>query len=249
MSVELNKQIDESRDMHRRGDSAVKEGNYHEAVGYYEKAMSIMPNDMVTLNDLAKIYDRLGHRQKAYESYKLLVLCPPGTVSSTQNDPQVLARYGEYCLQRGDRDEAEFAYKLALENTKPSMGPADPQFKFKIANFNDLRAQALMGAGMKAYFHLQHDEAVELGREALKVKPNWDIGRYYLARYYLDVPPVDAASARREFAVLRDSRNTEIRKRSGDMWEILGLPTEKERIRQWEAEHGRTLPGPRSGSN
>ncbi len=164
--------------MLRRGCDAQARGDFAFAERAFQDAADRERNDYsLPRLRLVRLYDLMGRDRDALTQYRTLLRAEPEC-----EKPEILARYGELCLEFGDRMEARAAYTLAVERcvyggegniNAPKIAPRN-------ASFDAVRAAALLCWAMKV---ISYDEKAQkpLLEAAERIDPaNW-IVRFYRA--------------------------------------------------------------------
>ncbi len=86
--------------------------DYDRAIGAYERVLSIQPMEVISMGNLAHIYEKYQpNYEKADYYYKRLLEAVPGV-------PNYNIDYAKFCDNKlGDQDKAEEAYLNGLQNT------------------------------------------------------------------------------------------------------------------------------------
>ncbi|GEM_PF-6265563 len=161
---------------------ATQEGNPKVAERLYLEVCSIDKSPFQRIH-LAQLYDEQGRDREAYVNYRAVLRATDGW-SSMQEDPRVLARYGDLSARLGFTDEARQAYQAAAAQARHSVGPDEPLAEPRTSSQNSLKAAAHLAAALRFGSHGEVDsELRELNVSAEADPSNW-AARYYRAREF-----------------------------------------------------------------
>jgi tetratricopeptide (TPR) repeat protein len=112
-SVAQQREVDHFLALLNDGIKALKRKDYSAAESLLSTAKKARPDNLTVEMSLARVYDATHRDQEAYEAYKR-VLHPTNGSSTFEIDPQVLARYGDLCIEFAKPSEARRAYAAAI---------------------------------------------------------------------------------------------------------------------------------------
>jgi tetratricopeptide (TPR) repeat protein len=92
---------------HLMADASRRQGKLDDAVGQYEAAWALQPNDFAALVNLGEIYLELNHEDEAEAAYRSALSLYPGS-------PSVMAGLGQLALRRQQYEDAVAYFKAAL---------------------------------------------------------------------------------------------------------------------------------------
>jgi len=159
------------------GDIADEKGELNDAEKYYRQALEQIDMYYVRFK-LTKILVRKNLRSEALDQLRLITDEKKQDLPAT--DPITLAFYGEVALSAGKKEEARNAYLRAIEHGRESVGDGFPSTT-GLVQAGDIRAAALLAAGIKQTLTGQNENALESFGLALKVSPKSDVARFYYA--------------------------------------------------------------------
>ncbi len=172
-----------------KGNNEMDAEDYHQAELYFRRAIAIVPNDHIYLENLA--YALIGQGQKRaalqllhnlfYQKGKSLV------TSGNRLKPHMI--YALLCDEAGNWREAVTAYNLVypLANDGGSMPKLALVFEVSKPEPMLLAAAIHVCLGLKDFFSLSQGnlkslQALAQYRKALQLEPNWDVANFYYAQ-------------------------------------------------------------------
>ena len=177
--------LNEGRRAEKRGDLDAAEGSYREVVAF-------RPGVEIFRFDLARVLDGQGREVEAYREYRLAMVRSTHYWSSEQDDPRVLARYGDLALRFGTPDEAAQAYAFGATQSgrddywDPVTTPRDASSLASLrAAAHTASAIRLRGIGKKA-------EAIVALQTAIAADGRYWVAHFYLARWSKSKYPDEA---------------------------------------------------------
>lgn len=184
-------------------DSAVKKqtgGDLPGAIGDYEKALQLMPNNARGWTNLGSAYQQSENWKAARSDYeKALKIDPKGEQDNwyyigildenDSNAPQAISDYQRYIQTAGPK--AQYATQAQARISDLRAHPSDTQ---KIATAADTKknadAQAAYDAGVKAQQENKFDEAIDDYNKAIQITPDpayyYAVGTAYQGKNDLD---------------------------------------------------------------
>ena len=203
-----------------------KNGQTEDAKGYFEKALTLHPNDARTENDLGQLLDKEGHTNEAiYHFQKALdvvpvyahahqhlgdILAQQGKIDeaithyrqaldNSPNDPAILVSLGVALAQKGETDEAMTHFQKALD-----LYPNYAEAHYNLGNVLVQRGQA--------------DEAIIHFRKALELSPNDFRIHNNLARALAQTGQVDEAIGQLQMTLESDPNNSVLHQNLGRLY-------------------------------
>jgi len=152
-SQELNKRITDSANL-------LKQKKYQDALDLLKELLSVYPNNMGVINNLALAYKNLGNYSQA-RSIFLKIL----DMEKDLNQSNVYTNAGNLFFSMGELEKCIEASKIALE-------------------CDDKNVSALANMGLSYNEQGNSDEAISCFKRALEIEPKNDIINYYLANIY-----------------------------------------------------------------
>jgi len=169
---------------------------FENSVTAYRKSLEVSPDDAVTLQMLALIFQQNSDNQKAEQTFKLALKKDP-------NDWTLWVNYGNLLWNQEKRGEAAEAYEQSIDiNPHYSLG------QFNMGN-------VFYGKGDYKQARYHYEQAVELD-------PSIALAHFYLARAYLKLKLGEKALASVERAVILDPSHENSRMMRKDLRSILG---------------------------
>ena len=103
---------------YRKGLAAQNDGDYSEALEYYEESLKLEDNQVdrgETLKNMAIIYMSNGDEDLAVETYKKALIENPKQPSCLKNIGLIYEKRGRYAEQSGDYDQRDIWFDKAAE--------------------------------------------------------------------------------------------------------------------------------------
>ncbi|GEM_PF-2479507 len=204
-----------------RGRQAQERGDFALAEHEYQNAVARDGGPFLRIR-LARLYDATGRDRDAYVQYRaILRASPEAGSSSSQDDPRVLAHYGELCLEFGDRNEARAAYVAAITQSTCGTSHLEPKIAPRNASFDAVRAAALLAWAMKSGSIGDTKTQTARLEAAERIDPaNWMV-RFYRARELSRAQHREEAQAEADKALSLAPRSS--RGQIIDMMDVRGL--------------------------
>src|SRR5262249_39388733 len=115
--------LEESRSaLNNLGAALVYQGKDHDALGFYERARSIGPENIPLLLNLGDSYRRINQPRQAEEAYRRGRDLVDQALRANPAHALNKAYYGYFCLRLGDRTSAERETAQSLQ-LQPEAGP------------------------------------------------------------------------------------------------------------------------------
>lgn len=172
----------------RRGDDALKAGDYDAAIDAYQEAKETQTQWHLAEIKLAQAYMAAGRTQEAIDAYRKLLYPAPGQDwnHTNQLSPFMQMSFSLMLLQTGQEVEALAAYRRALPLLNhdaegrqtipvqlPLIGPDGLPYSPEL-----LRAMDCVGAGIDSPGY-----DVSRLKEAVRLAPDSPVANYYLGNY------------------------------------------------------------------
>jgi tetratricopeptide (TPR) repeat protein len=135
--------------LRKKGVELINQSKYKEALVYFDKALSVDPNDTTALNNKGAVLNNLGSHKEAIEWYDQALAIVPNDVYPLTGKGWAFANLGRYkeaieCYDQALKIDPNFAYainnkKLALEHLS----------KEKPSSYHDPRTKGTMPKGWK----------------------------------------------------------------------------------------------------
>jgi len=133
-----------------------KNGNFEEAISYFEKVLEIEPNHLDALNNIGGLLSTLGKHNEAIFYFDTIIEIEPNYVRALVNKGSALGSLGKF-------DEAIFYLERALE--------IDPENIDALSN----KAAVFVDQG-------EHYDAITIFHDLLKIDPDNEIAKDYLPK-------------------------------------------------------------------
>ncbi|CAN5390276.1 hypothetical protein BH09PAT4_BH09PAT4_09040 [soil metagenome] len=179
--VVVTKKMREVRELSKRGTAALKAGNFSAAEEVFEELIHREPNNPFRYRWLAMAYEGQGRTRDAYAAWTKVLTGTLKGRSTDQSDPYILARYGELCLQVGDRASAEIAFGMASREVRKLFNSSIERVPKGRISQQMSRALAHYNAGVEMSLGGQHKKAEDELRQAVKFAPHWPLAKIGLA--------------------------------------------------------------------
>lgn len=203
----------------RRGGEAESRGNVRIAERFYKEALAMRGGFFVHFQ-LAHLYDKAGRKREAIREYRTAFHGDGRSWSSMQDDPGLLARYGDLSMEKGDSHEARWAYSIAARRGGNYVGTTEPTTKPHGNSVAALRSAAHTAAGLKLGAQGDHKGLLRELQLAVRSDGAYWVPRFYRARLYARMGRMEAAAT--------DSR----------LAERLAPEAQKEKVRDMRQENG-----------
>ena len=163
------------------GRSAELGGQLDEAIGLYQKAFDINPDDLESCNNLGNVLLQKGATDEAFHWYQSAVRLAPGDPGSRNN-------LGNGFLHKGDPDDAILQYREAI------------RLEPRLASAHSDLGNALLQKG-------RVEEAIDQYQQALALHPMQAVVHANLGAAFFQQKRVEDAVAQLREAIRIDSRN------------------------------------------
>ena len=162
-----------------RGNEALKQRNYREAIRVYEEAVNLDSCYVDAINNLGVVYFEQGQYEKAIMQYDQALLCQPDYFDALINRVNVFYELNELYralddlqyMERKTGDSSKVHFMLGLVHTKmrnynEAITAFDKSLELDTAN-----AETLINKGTVLYYQRQLSEAEQNLNDALKIDP------------------------------------------------------------------------------
>ncbi len=120
----------------------------------YKQIIRLDPHHQFWFSDLARVYELQGRTKDAFDAWSHALAQSPRSWSSLQNDPGVLAHYGELGLLSGRPVKADEAFQSAARSVRGGGQLFTERVDIDPSDFEDaksIRALAHYSAGTKEF--------------------------------------------------------------------------------------------------
>lgn len=164
----------------QKGSDAFENKEYVKAAGFFSGAVKAAPRNPVLYLFLGRTYDRTGQQRLAFDAYRKVVQGLPGSSSSTQRDPEVLAHFGDLASMFGSQVEASKAYAGAASFGPQRFGSLHPARSEDSILSRMPAANAHVAAGIRYSFEADGVAASSEFLQAKKLAPKSPVATYDL---------------------------------------------------------------------
>jgi tetratricopeptide (TPR) repeat protein len=167
-------------DLVDEGRRAEEKGDFHRAELLYRAATTAFGKDFAATHfPLARLYDKMGQERNAFEEYRIAVNAVDGSSSSLQQDPTVLARYGDLSIRFGTAEEARKAYVEASKHSNRSKTSVSPNTIPRNDSLASLKSAAHTAAAIRYTSTNRLDEATRALAIAIAADRQYWIAHFY----------------------------------------------------------------------